>query len=159
MFEIGDKVFYPMQGAGIIESVEEKEFAGDKQLYYIMSMPLKNMQIMIPKNKLSEHGIRKVVDANTLEDVFSFFNSSETDLSINHIQRQRININKIKSGNIYEGAEVIRDLIRIGKKKNLGTEDRNTLNNAQQILISEVMLVKGIEEEQATELLNKIIND
>lgn len=159
MFEKGDKIFYPMHGAGIIEALEEKEFVGNKQLYYIVTMPLKNMQIMIPINKASDNGIRKIVDQDTLENVFNYFNNLETDLSINHIQRQRININKIRSGDIYEGAEVIRDLVRISKKKSLGTEDRNTLNNAQQILISEVMLVKEIEEDKAVELLNQVINN
>ena len=68
-------------------------------------------------------------------------------------------MNKIKSGDIYEGAEVIRDLVRISKKKNLGTEDRNTLNNAQKILISELVLVKGIPQEQAVNLLNQVLNN
>ncbi len=158
MFEIGDKIFYPTHGAGIIEALEEKEFLGDKKFYYIINMPHKSMQVMIPTEKTPIYGIRKVVDINTLEDVLAAFNDGETDLSINHIQRQRINMNKIKSGDIYEGAEVIRDLMRIGKKRNLGTEDRNTLNNAQQILVSEVVLVKEIEEEQAMELLKKVMN-
>lgn len=158
MFEIGDKVFYPMHGAGIIEAIEEKEILGNKQLYYIMSLPHKNMQVMLPKEKISSQGIRKVVDIDIMEDVLTSFHRGETDLTINHIQRHRINMSKIKSGDIYEGAEVIRDLVFISKTKNLGTEDRNILNNAQQILISELVLVKGIAQEQAADLLDQVIN-
>lgn len=159
MFEIGDKIFYPIHGAGIVEAMEEKEILGKKQIYYIINMPHKHMQVMIPKENIAVLGIRKVVPLDILEDVLMFFHRGKTDLTINHIQRHRININKMKSGDIYEGAEVIRDLVRISKKKNLGTEDRNTLNNAQKILISELVLVKGIPQEQAVNLLNQVLNN
>lgn len=158
MFKIGDKVFYPMHGAGIIEAIEEKEVLGNKQLYYIMNLPHKNMQVMLPKEQLSSQGIRRVVDRDIMEDVLSTLHRGETDLTINHIQRHRINMSKIKSGDIYEGAEVIRDLVFLSKTKNLGTEDRNLLNNAQQILISELVLVKELALDQAVNLLDQVIN-
>lgn len=157
MFKIGDKIFYPFHGAGIIESIEEKEITGDKQLYYIMNILHKNMKVMIPQDKTDYHGIRMVVDTDTMEDVLTTFQIQE-EINVNHIQRHRVNMNKIKSGDIYEAAEVIRELVQISKKKNLGTEDRNTLNNAQQIFISEMVLVKDIEQEEAVDLLNNAMN-
>jgi CarD family transcriptional regulator len=72
-------------------------------------------------------------------------------------QRHRVNMHKIKSGDIYEGAEVIRDLMRINNKKKLGMTEKNMLDNARQILISEVELVKGILQEQAAELIDRVI--
>lgn len=59
MFNIGDKVVYPMHGAGIIESIEEKEILGNKQKYYIMRMPIGNMKVMIPLESVNDIGLRK----------------------------------------------------------------------------------------------------
>ncbi len=159
MFEIGDKVFYPMHGAAVIEAIEEKEILGEKQLYYVMNIPLKDMQVMIPKNKTTDLGIREVVDADIMENVLTYFHDGESQPIGNPLHRQRIYMNKMKTGDIYEGAEVIRDLSRIGKQKNLGAGDKMMLNTARQILISEMILVKGIEREQATHLLDKVINN
>jgi CarD family transcriptional regulator len=159
MFEVGDKIFYPMHGAGIIESVEEKEILGETQLYYVMKLPIGKMQVMIPMNKTSNLGIRQIVDADIMENVLTSFHQGETeDSTTNPSQRYRMNTNRMKSGDIYEGAQVIRDLMRIGKKKSLGTGDKLMLNNARQIFISELVMVKGLEQEQATDLLDKVIN-
>ncbi len=157
MFEIGDKIFYPMHGAGVIEAIEEKEILGERQLYYIMKMPFRNIQLMIPMEKTSNFRIRRLVDSTTLEDVLACFHQGETDSTINKTQRYRNNIVKLKSGDIYEGAQVIRDLCRLNKKKTLGTDDKAMLHQAQQFLISELVYVKGIKEEQAVDLLNKVI--
>lgn len=157
MFEVGDKIYYPMHGAGVIEAIEEKEILGEKQLYYIIKMSFRNIQLMIPMEKTSSSRIRPLVDSQTLEDVLAGFHQGETDSTINKTQRYRNNILKLKSGDIYEGAQVIRDLCRLNKKKSLGTDDKAMLNQAQQFLISELVYVKGIKEEQATEMLNRVI--
>ncbi|MDO7787500.1 CarD family transcriptional regulator [Desulforamulus aquiferis] len=155
MYHIGDKVLYPMHGAGIIDAIEEKEILGNKQLYYVMN--IRNMQVMFPME--SDMRIRPLVDSNILDDVFMTFNDGESDLSLKPNQRYRSNMNKMRSGDIYQGAEVIRDLILMSKKRNLSTGDKTMLENAIQILISELVLVKGIEEEQAVDLLNQVINN
>lgn len=159
MFEIGDKIFYPMHGAGVIESIDEKEILGEKKLYYILNIPSKKMSVMIPQGNEDNIGIRPVVDSNILEDVFSVFHQDETDQTMNQNQRYRMNMNKIKSGDIYEGAQVIRDLLRISKKRSLGTDDRNLLNQAQQIFVSELSLIKDLNQESATDFLNQIIHN
>jgi CarD family transcriptional regulator len=158
MYNIGDKIFYPMHGAGIIEAIEEKDFMGEKKLYYIVKIPNKNMDVMIPKGKEDYLNLRKVADANSLDEIQTVFTGEETDQSIHPNQRHRVYMDKIKSGDILEGAKVIRDLTRISRTKNLGTADKNMLNNAQQILISELVMVKGIDENKATEYLDQFMN-
>ncbi|TCS93585.1 CarD family transcriptional regulator [Hazenella coriacea] len=160
MFLIGDKVVYPLHGAGVIQDIEEKEILGKKQYYYILKMatePMGKLQIMIPIEKSEEVGIRQVVDLETMEDVLYTLHDDETDSSTTWNQRYRINADKMKSGDIYKGTEVIRDLARLNKVKPLGTGEKKMLDNALQILISELVLVKGIGEEQATAFLDKII--
>lgn len=157
MFQIGDKIFYPMHGGGIIEKIEEKEIFGQTQLYYVVNIPHRNMQVMLPLDKTEKLGMRPIVDPDTLDDVLSTFHSGETETaSMNDTQRQRLNMSKIKTGDICEEVAVIRDLLRIKNKRKLGMADKNMLDNARQILISEVVLVKDIPHDQATHLLDQI---
>ena len=157
MFHVGDKIFYPAQGGGIIQTIEEKEVLGQTQLYYIVQIIHRNMQVMVPIDKIEKLGIRPVVNPQQLDNLFSTFHNGESDTSGNDNQRQRRNMTKIKSGDIYEGAEVIRDLMRISSKKKLGMTDKNMLDTARQILISEVVLVKDIPQDQASELIDSLI--
>jgi len=158
LFRIGDKVVYPMHGAGIIEAIEEKEILGEKQQYYIMKMPVGNMQIMIPMGKVSKLGIRQVVDMAALERVMEILRREEDDLSISWNRRYRKNMEKMRTGDIYEVAGVVRELMHREKEKGLSTGERKMLDNARQILLSELVLVKNIDEEQATDLLEQVVN-
>jgi len=157
MYEIGDKIVYPMHGAGIIEAIEEKEILGEKKLYYITN--INNVQVMFPKENSENIGIREIVDLDKLEDALSGFSQETSDLLKNPAQRYRNFMNKLKSGDIHDGVQVIRDLTHIAKTKNLAVGDRTMLNNAIQILASELVLVKGIDQEEADQILNEVINN
>jgi CarD family transcriptional regulator len=159
MFQVGDKIFYPMHGAGIVEAIEEKEVLGEKNLYYIINIPHINTQIMIPIKTARKLGVREVVEPDIIDQIIGAFLEGDTDPNIYDNQRYCIDLNRkrIKSGDIYEGAEVIRDLMRKGLKVKLGTEDVKMLSNARQIFVSELIQVKGIDQEQAVELLDDIL--
>ena len=159
MFQVGDKILYPMHGAGIIEAVEEKEVLGENKLYYVLSIPQVRMQIMIPLEKAANLGIRQVVEHDTLENVLKDFNLGNTDPIIYENQRycRDTNKKKMKSGDIYQETEVIRDLTRKGQRNKLGAEDTNMLNSARQIFVSELMQVKGLAQEQAVYLLDEVL--
>ncbi|BAU26148.1 CarD family transcriptional regulator [Aneurinibacillus soli] len=158
LFQIGDKIVYPMHGAGVIEAIEEKEILGEKQQYYIMKMPVGNMQVMIPMEKVSNLGIREVIDMPALEHVLQILRTDEIDVSTNWNRRFRKNMEKMRTGDIYEVADVVRDLMRRDREKGLSTGERKMLDNARQILLSELVLVKNIDEEQATTLLEQVMN-
>lgn len=158
MFQIGHKIHYPGYGGGIIEAIEEKEILGETQLYYVVNILHRNMQVMIPIDRTTSLGLRDIVDASEMDNVLTTFYDGETDTTVNSNQRYRANLHKIKSGNIYEGASVIRDLVRLNSKKKLGTTEKMMLDNARQILISEVILAKELSEKQATELVDRVIN-
>lgn len=154
LFQIGDKIVYPMHGAGVIEAIEEKEILGEKQKYYVIRIPISNMEVMIPMNKMIQSRIRLIADMLTLENVLLIFQYGESDHSLTWKQRYTQNMEKMKSGEIQEGAEVVRDLIRRNKVRALNTSEKHMLDNAQKILISELSLIKGITENQAIDLLN-----
>ncbi|MEG6522106.1 CarD family transcriptional regulator [Desulfotomaculum sp. 1211_IL3151] len=155
MYQVGDKVLYPMHGAGIINAIEEKEILGNKQLYYVMNV--RNMQVMFPME--SEARVRPIVGLDILEEVFITLNEGEFDATIKPNQRYRTNLNKMRTGDICQGAEVIRELVLMSKRRVLSTGDKAMLDNALQILISELVLVKGIGQEQAADLLNQVMNN
>lgn len=154
MFKVGDKVVYPMHGAGIIEAIEEKEVLGKRRQYYIMRMPIGNMKVMIPLDSVQQIGLRKVVGMEDIETVMCILKEEETDMSSNWNRRYRANLEKIKSGNIFEVAEVVRNLLHRDKEKGLSTGERKMLENARQILISEMVLAQGKEEKQIETLLD-----
>ncbi len=148
MFQIGDNIVYPMHGAGIIEAIEEKEFSGKKQQYYVIKMSIRNMQVMIPTGKILSSSIRPVTDILALKHIIHIFQHGESDRLLPWKQRHKVNTDKIKTGEIQEGAEVVRDLMRMKKEKALNTSDKKMLDNAHEFLISELGLIKGITENQ-----------
>lgn len=155
MYEVGDKVFYPMHGACVIKGIEEKEILSEKQLFFILEIPAQNMKIMLAKDKVGKLGIRKVVNEQTIDMVLSELDEGETDFTMNANLRHRSNLSKMKTGDIHQGAEVIRDLMRLSMKKNLPLGDQNMLTNAREFLISEMILSLDISRDEATALLDK----
>ncbi len=154
LFNIGDNIVYPMHGAGVIEAIEEKEVLGESRQYYVIKMPINNMKIMIPMAKIGSSHIRMIVDKLVLDKVLDIFFHGESDRSLGWKERYKTNMEKMKSGKFQEGAEVVRDLMRINKEKTLNSSERQMLDNARKIFISELGLVKGITDIQAADLLN-----
>lgn len=148
LFKIGDKIVYPMHGAGSVEAIEDKEIQGVNKQYYIIKLSINNLQIMIPVGNETKLGIRPVSDTVTLKAIMSDFSNGETDLLLPCKQRLKINGDKIKTGKIEDSAEVVRDLMRINKEKPLNSNEKQMLNNAKAILLSELVLIKGITENQ-----------
>ncbi len=157
MFNIGDKVVYPMHGAGQVESIEEKEILGDKRKYYILKLPLRNMQVMIPLNNVESMGLRDVISDEEVEQVMAVLNDDESKMPQNWNRRYRANMDKIKSGDVYEVAAVVRNLMLRDKEKGLSTGERKMLNNAKQILVSELVLVNDSDEDSIEQLINDAI--
>lgn len=156
MFNVGDKVVYPMHGAGIIEAIEEREILGERQRYYIMRLPIGDMKVMIPTNNVEGVGLREVINRDEVEKVLEVLKAQRSKMSTNWNRRYRANLEKIKSGDIYEVAEVVRNLTLRDKEKGLSTGERKMLENARQILISELVLAQGIPEEKARKLLDEL---
>lgn len=153
MFTIGDKIVYPMHGAGVIEEIEVKQILGEKRQYYILRVPCGEMKIMIPVENSEEIGVRGIISVKEINAVLNFLGQESSEMSHNWNRRYRENMEKLKSGDIYHVAEVVRNLMRADKEKKLSTGEKKMLSNAKQILISELILVKGIDQDTAVDLL------
>lgn len=157
MFNIGDKIVYPIHGAGVIESIEEKEVLGSKNKYYIMRMPMGDMRVMIPLDNIEALGIRNVIDRSQAEKVFDVLRQDYTEMTKVWTKRYRENESKIKNGDIFEIAEIVRNLVIMDKAKKLSTGEKKILANAKNILLSELMLVLDADYENMEEILEKFI--
>ncbi|MGX9292815.1 CarD family transcriptional regulator [Bacillus sp. A015] len=148
MFQIGDNIVYPMHGAGIIEAIEEKEFSDEKQQYYVIKMSVSHMKVMIPTRKMSRSSIRPVTDVLALKNIIHIFQNGKSDKLLPWKERYKINTNKIKTGDIQDGVEVVRDLMRMKKEKALNASEKKMLDDAYGYLLSELEVIEGITEKQ-----------
>lgn len=157
MFEIGDKIVYPQHGAGTIVDEKEMDFLGEKRKYYVLNIPIDDIKVMIPVLNMEESGIRKILTVEEMDDIIIVLEENSTKMSNNWNHRYRNNMDKIKGGNIEEIAEVARNLEILDSEKSLSTGERKMLNNAKQIIISEMMLVYEIDYASAeSKLMNAI---
>ena len=157
MFNVGDKIVYPMHGAGTIDSIEEKNILGENQSYYVIKMP-GEVKVMVPTNRAEQIGVRNVIGKEEAEKVISILGEDETEMSQNWNKRYRDNMEKMKSGSVYEVADVVRNLSFKQKEKGLSTGEKKMLSNAKQILVSELVLAEHASQDEVEELINNKIN-
>jgi CarD family transcriptional regulator len=146
-----------MHGAGIIEAIEEREVLGEKRQYYIMAMPIGDMRVMIPLDAVEEIGLRQVIAKEEAGDVMEVLKGQKTKMSSNWNRRYRANMEKIKSGDVYLVAEVVRNLTIRDHEKGLSAGERKMLDIARQILISELVLVTGATETEIEGLISSYL--
>ncbi len=158
MFNVGDKIVYPMHGAGIIEAIKEQEVLGEKRKYYVMHLPLGDMKVMIPTGNVEKLRLREVIDEEGVQRVLCILKEQKTKMSTNWNRRFRANMEKIRTGDIYEVAEVVRNLSLRKKERGLSTGETKMLDNARQILISELVLARDIGEEAAGDIIDEPFN-
>ena len=157
MFNVGDKIVYPMHGAGTIDAIEEKDILGEKQAYYIIKMP-GEVKVMVPTAKAEEIGVRNIIDKESAGKVIQILEENETEMSNNWNKRYRDNMEKMKSGDIYEVADVVRNLAFKQKEKGLSTGEKKMLYNAKQILVSELVFAENSTQNEVEELIDSKIN-
>lgn len=157
MFKVGDKIVYPMHGAGVIEKIEERSILDEKQAYYIIKMP-GEVKVMVPTAKAEEIGVRNIIDRETAGKVMDILEQDSTEMSLKWNKRYRDNVEKMKSGDIFEVADIVRNLSFKQKEKGLSTTEKKMLLNAKQILISELVLAESSEKETMEELVENKIN-
>jgi CarD family transcriptional regulator len=159
MYHIGDKIVYPTHGAGIIEAIEEKEVLGKKENYYIMRIPSSDMTVMIPMQSCDAIGIRCVMRKEEAAKVLEAFKSAPLPEDLNWNRRNRENLQKIKSGDIYKVLQVVKDLMYRDRAKGLSTSERKMLNSSRQILISELVLSSLACQEEIESIMDDTVDE
>ena len=157
MYSVGDKVLYPTHGAGVIDSIEEKTLLGEKKSYYTMRMPVGDMKVMVPLESADAAGLRRVVSKSEAENVIKKLATDEPCENSSWNRRFRENSEKIRSGNIYLVASVVRSLTIRERERGLSTGEKKMLSDSRQILISELVLSLDKTKEEVSEMIEKNI--
>ncbi len=141
MFKAGDKIAYPMHGAGIIEAVEEKLFLDEKKSYYILKFSDGDIKVHVPVETAQQAGLRNIISLEECSRVMDTFKSLEdVEESTNWNRRNRDNLEKMKSGDVFEIATVIKSLLKREEKRSLSSSEKKMLGTSLQILVSELAL-------------------
>lgn len=157
MFQIGDKISHPMHGAGYIEGISIEKIDGADKEYYILKLLSNTMDVMIPVSTCLEIGMRPVISAQEADDLLKAIPTIETDVIQNWNKRYRENMDRLKSGDLYEVAKVAKSLSDRDQLKGLSTGERKMLHFAKQLLVSEVVLSKDIPSEEIEKELDQAL--
>lgn len=145
MFTVGDKVSYPLYGAGVIQAIEEKRILQQKKrLYYVLRFKANGMKVLVPVDSATSVGLRFIIDGNEYVKVMDILTKEGPDDDTqNWNRRYRENMEKLKTGNIYEVAAVVKGLMKRNKEKGLSSGEKRMMNQSLQILVSELALSSG----------------
>ncbi len=157
MFRIGDEIVHPMHGAGVIRAVQEWEVLGVKQDCYILELAHGNMDVMIPFDSAEKIGVRKITDGQTIDGLFSYLQEYTYSNEENWNKRYRENLEKIRTGDFLQMAQVLKELMCREKKQSLSAGEKKMLQQVKQILYSEIILVKNISYERTDEKVKECI--
>jgi CarD family transcriptional regulator len=157
-FEIGDNVVYPHHGAGKVLKKESKEIFGEKQEYLTIKILHNDMTVMVPCCNAGLAGLRRVIDEETVKKVLDVLRDDVSEMPKNWNRRFKHNRDKIKTGDIYELAEVVRNLAIREQEKGLSTGEKQMFTRAKKILASELMYALEMEEDEAEEHLDGLLD-
>lgn len=159
VYNVGDKVVYPHHGAGTVVKKEKRDVLGQKREYLTIQILHNNMTVMVPVDSADKAGLRKVIATNDVEDVIAVLRQDETKMPKNWNRRFKHNREKIKTGDIFELAEVVRNLSIREAEKGLSTGEKQMFNRAKKILASELMYARDMDEPEADKFLDTVLRE
>ena len=155
---IGDKVVYPMHGAGEITGMEENEVGGVRNSYYIFRLPMGSLKLMLPVDKVEEVGLRDLINPAQVKEVVEILKSETEQFQGSWNKRFHTNLERLKTGNILDAAAVARNLSRQNNKKKISSGEKRLLDLSRQILISELVYVCNKTPEEITAWIDELID-
>ena len=158
MYKIGDKIVYPMHGAGIIEAIEEQEIFEEIKPYYIMQIVSEGLQILIPVDKVDDIGVRTIVTQPVIDEMIETLKLPMDVMEKNWNRRYREHLERLKTGDIFEVAKVVKNLILLDRLKGLSTGEKKMLNNARNFIVSEMVLIQDKDKEEILDLINNSVH-
>ena len=156
-FKVGDMAVYPAHGVGEVKSIETREILGSKQAFYVLQILDSGMKIMVPTTNVNAVGLRGIISESEVDDVYCIL--KERDVKIDNQtwnRRYREYMDKIKTGSVYEIAEVLRDLSLLKFQKELSFGERKMLDTAKSLLVKELAICEERDEEEIDEEINEI---
>ncbi|MFL6272963.1 MAG: CarD family transcriptional regulator [Actinomycetes bacterium] len=157
MFKVGDSVIYPQHGAAVIEGLQDREVGGETREYLVLKLTYGDLTLMVPRDNCQEVGIREVCSSDDVDGVFEILRNGESSTQGNWSRRFKGNIERLQSGDIFQVAEVVRDLTVRDREKGLSAGEKRMLQRSRQILVSELVLACHCDEEKAALLVDEAL--
>ncbi len=157
VFQVGETVVYPHHGAALIQATETRMVKGEEKLYLVLKVAQGDLTVKVPADNAEFVGVRDVVDTEGLNSVFDVLRTPHTEEPTNWSRRYKANLEKLASGDVKKVAEVVRDLWRRDRERGLSAGEKRMLAKARQILVSELALAEGINEEKASDRLDEVL--
>ena len=159
MFKVGDLAVYPAQGVGVIESIDCQEIMGQEHKVYVLRIVDTDMKIMVPVNNVKTVGLRNLVDQSKIDDIYHVLEAKpDGGKMASWSRRQRVYNEKIKTGDLLEVAEVLRELCQISNDKELSYGEKKVLELTRRLLIKEMAVAQNTDEEKVNQRLDKIFH-
>ena len=156
-FDVGDKVVYPHHGAATIERREKIEVFGEQKEYLVLRLAYGDLTMKVPADNTEAVGLRDVISKDEVADVEEVLRRKDARTPTNWSRRYKNHVEKLKSGDIYQVAEVVRNLMLRDQEKGLSAGEKRMLARARQILVSELTFALGVDEQQAAERLAAVL--
>jgi CarD family transcriptional regulator, regulator of rRNA transcription len=158
MFKVGDRAVYPTQGLGVIEAVEAREFSGERNQFYVLRIVDSDMTIMVPVANAEQVGLRTVIERDRVSSIYTMLEEKHENggAVASWSRRQREYNEKIKSGDLLEVAQVLRELYLIKEGKDLSYGEKKVLDLARRLLVKELAFAEGRDEDQVAERVERI---
>jgi CarD family transcriptional regulator len=157
-FQVGETVVYPHHGAALIEDIETRVIKGVEKTYLVLKVAQGDLTVRVPADNAEIVGVRDVVGQDGLEKVFDILRAPHTEEPTNWSRRYKANLEKLASGDVNKVAEVVRDLWRRERERGLSAGEKRMLAKARQILVSELALAEGTNEDKAETILDEVLS-
>lgn len=157
MYKIGDKIVYAVHGAGTIIDIQQIEILNNTETYYILLLPINDIKISIPESEINSGKIRPIITKEEGKKVMEILRSKKTAMSSNWGKRYRENLEQLKSGDIFEIADIVRNLTILDSEKSLSASEKKMLNDAKRVMVSELVIVGSMTKEEASEMIDDAI--
>lgn len=153
MFDVGDVVVYPHHGAGVIEGIAENYVEGENRVYFVLRMCQGNLKVMVPAENSLQVGLRNIIGKDEVDKVFDVLGEGQSPMPSNWNHRYKKNRDKLRSGDIFQVAEVVRNLTLRDIDKGLSSGEKRMLSQARDILASELMYAVDVEAPEALQMI------
>lgn len=154
MFKVGDKVVYPHHGAAVVKKKEMREAFGEKKEYLVLQLAFGDLTLMVPTDKTDDVGLREVINDEEVEEVFTVLRAKEARMPTNWSRRYKNHLEMLKSGDVYQVANVVRNLSLRQKNANISAGEKRMLIRARDILVSELTFALNVDKDEAEDRLN-----
>lgn len=156
-FQVGDQICYPLHGVGHIEAVEERQVLGKVGLYYVIYFESDGIKVMVPVDKAVDVGMRAVISAGEVVSVYEVLGGNVSDEDENWNRRYRVNLDKLRTGIIWDVVDVVKCLSLRDRERGLSAGEKKMLLNARKVLVGELKMATQEDEEQISRRLDQCL--